>query len=73
MSAHLAVFGRLVLEVVISIQAHSVTAGRAPMILASFGGREQRIAAMLTSICCFSVMPSGRRWSRVPLDRATPS
>jgi hypothetical protein len=43
------------------------------MILASFGGREQRIAAMFTSICCFSVMPSGRRWSRVPLDRATPS
>jgi hypothetical protein len=45
MPAHLAAFGRLVLEVVISIQAHSVTAGRAPVILASFGGREQSSAA----------------------------
>jgi len=50
MSAHLAAFGRLVLEVVISIQAHSVTAGRAPMILASFGGREQRIAALASCL-----------------------
>jgi len=71
MPAHLAAFGRLVLEVVTSIQAHSVTAGRAPVILASFDGREQNIAAMFTSICCFNIMPpSGHRWSRVPLDRA---
>jgi len=66
MPAHLAAFGRLVLEVVTSIQAHSVTAGSAPVILAS-----QNITAMFTSICCFNIMPpSGRRRSRVPLDRA---
>jgi hypothetical protein len=59
-----------------------VIPSRAPIVLDAFGGREQSIAVMFTSVCRFNIMPPpvgyaakapNRRLSRVPLDRATPS